>query len=632
MHKLKENIALTRKGYQLMLELSPRLFWFSLIQGFFEAVYPFIPFFFTSQILNVLLQGEIGETLLYWVIGGLTTGYISSIIANGLSHYRASLIYSAVDKKEMLLNTKIIHMDYELVEKSEIHDMRNTITQSENAGGIGLFLLLNETKDYFHQVFSLLISVVFLWSLFTSTSRTMVIAFNADSPWIMVGFSIALVLFAILSIKINEQTQDKIMKLLLQGGVWVNNAAQYFMSQLMDYNSGKEIRLYKQQSVYQYNMRRLYDYTKTTMSQITESRNRTIVLVQVMSYLLLASGYFWLVIKAMNGAISPGSIVQYAGAFTLFVREFPNLLSSIQDLINNVEGLKMLFEFLELKSDRHEGSLPIEKRLDNEYTLEVRDVSFSYPGSNEMVLQDVNLKFEIGEKIAIVGMNGSGKTTLIKLICRLYDPTEGVILLNGIDIRKYDYQEYLRLLSVIFQDFHLYAFKLGNNVAASDEIDEEKTVAALNKVGFSKRLSTLSEQLNTYLYKNYDESGIEFSGGEAQKIAMARAVYKDASIVILDEPTAALDPLSEFEIYENFSEVIGNRTAIYISHRLSSCRFCDRIAVFDEGKLVQLGPHDELVQVADGKYHELWHAQAQYYQKSSEGAVEEVPLAAAATN
>ncbi|WP_373761435.1 ABC transporter ATP-binding protein [Jeotgalibaca porci] len=268
-----------------------------------------------------------------------------------------------------------------------------------------------------------------------------------------------------------------------------------------------------------------------------------------------------------------------------------------------------------MKTDRHEGTLPVEKRLDNEYTLEARNVSFAYPGSDEYVLKNVNLKLEVGEKLAIVGMNGSGKTTLIKLLCRLYDPTEGQILLNGIDIRKYDYQEYLRLLAVVFQDFQLYAFHLGENVAASKVVNEESAVGALEKAGFSERGRTLKDGLDTYLYKNYDESGIEVSGGEAQKIAMARAIYKKAPIVLLDEPTAALDPLSEFEMYTNFSEVVGNRSAIYISHRLSSVRFCDRIAVFEQGAIIQEGTHSELVQKQDGKYFELWHAQAQYYQK-----------------
>lgn len=627
MSKVKEAIASTRRGYQLMLHLSPRLFWFSLIQGFFEAVYPFLPFFFTSRILNTLLAGDSQNTLLYWVLGALVTTYFSTIIANGLAHYRASLIWDALDRKSMLLNNKIIYMDYELIENSEIHDMLSTIKQSENTGGLGMFLLFNDTKEYALQIFSLLLSTVFLWDMFSSTAQRSLIPFDADSPWILVGLAAGLIVFIFLAILLNQKAKHRIMSLLLKGGIWINNTGDFFFTQLLDYNSGKEIRLYHQQSIYQKTMDRMSEYTKELTTGLYKSRTQTTVVVQVMSYLLLASGYVLLIIKAVNGAILPGSVVQYAGAFSLFIQAFPNLVSSIQDLINNEEALKRLFEFLDLKSDRHEGTLPVEKRLDNEYTLEVRNVSFAYPDTDERVLKNVSLTFNIGEKLAIVGMNGSGKTTLIKLICRLYDPSEGEILLNGIDIRKYNYQEYLRLLSVVFQDFHLYAFQLGQNVAASSQVDKERAERALKKTGFKTRLSTLQDGLNTYLYKNYDESGIEFSGGEAQKTAMARALYKDAPIVILDEPTAALDPISESEIYESFSEVVGNRTAIYISHRLSSCRFCDRIAVFDQGELVQLGSHDELVQVMDGKYAELWQAQAQYYQKDRKVGTQEPVLA-----
>lgn len=627
MSKMKESIAITYKGYQLMLHLSPRLFWFSLIQGFFEAIYPFLPFFFTSRILNILLDGDSNNTLFYWVLGALITTYFSSIIANGLAHYRASLIWDALDRKNMLLNNKIIYMDYELIENSEIHDMLSTIKQSENTGGLGMLLLFDDTKDYALQIFSLLLSAVFLWDLFSSTAQQIIIPFNADSPWILVGLATGLIVFLLLAIVLNQKAKHRIMSLLLKGGIWINNTGDFFFSQLLDYNSGKEIRLYQQQPIYQNAMDRMSEYTKELTTGLYKGRTQTTIIVQVMSYLLLASGYMVLIIKAVNGAILPGLVVQYAGAFSLFLQTFPNLIGSIQDLINNEEALKRLFKFLDLKSNRHEGTLPVEKRMDNEYTLEVRNVSFAYPDTEERVLKNVSLTFNIGEKLAIVGMNGSGKTTLIKLICRLYDPSEGAILLNGIDIRKYNYQEYLRLLSVVFQDFHLYAFQLGKNIAASSQVDEERAELALEKSGFKTRFTALKEGLNTYLYKNYDESGIEFSGGEAQKTAMARALYKDAPIVILDEPTAALDPISESEIYESFSEVVGNRTAIYISHRLSSCRFCDRIAVFDRGELVQLGEHDELVQVTDGKYAELWQAQAQYYQKDNKAKTQGPVLA-----
>ena len=222
--------------------------------------------------------------------------------------------------------------------------------------------------------------------------------------------------------------------------------------------------------------------------------------------------------------------------------------------------------------------------------------------------------------IAVDGPCGSGKTTFIKLLCRLYDPTEGQILLNGIDIRKYDYRDYMNIFSVVFQDFQLIAQPLGNNVAGAMDYDRERTEKALVDAGFGERLSEMPKGLDTYLYKDLDKEGVEVSGGEAQKIAIARALYKDAPFIILDEPTAALDPLAEAEIYSKFDQIAGDRTAVYISHRLSSCKFCDEIAVFDHGQVVQQGGYEELLSNESGKYHELWHAQAQYYaQKEAEG-------------
>lgn len=225
------------------------------------------------------------------------------------------------------------------------------------------------------------------------------------------------------------------------------------------------------------------------------------------------------------------------------------------------------------------------------------------------------MKLNIGERLAIVGMNGSGKTTFIKLLSRLYDPNEGEILLNGINIKKYDYDEYLNLFSIVFQDFKLFSFSLGQNVTASVDYDEELVKEVLEKAGLKDRLDNMSKGIHTPLYKDFDEDGVEISGGEAQKIALARALYRNAPIIILDEPTAALDPIAEFEIYSKFNEIVGTKTAFYISHRLSSCRFCDEIAVFHQGEIIQKGSHDLLLEDIDGKYYELWHSQAQYYKE-----------------
>lgn len=273
----------------------------------------------------------------------------------------------------------------------------------------------------------------------------------------------------------------------------------------------------------------------------------------------------------------------------------------------------MLYEYLDLPDEKYRGSLTTEKRSDNEYEIEFHDVSFKYPGTDIYALKNLSLKFHVGQRLAVVGMNGSGKTTMIKLLCRLYDPTEGQITLNGINIKKYDYTEYMNIFSVVFQDFKLFSYTLGQNVGASADINRAKAEGCLQKAGFNSRLENLPKGLDTFLYKGFDEDGVEISGGEAQKIALARALYKDAPFIVLDEPTAALDPIAEFEVYSKFNEIVGNKTAIYISHRLSSCRFCDDIAVFNEGQLVQRGSHEQLLAETEGKYFELWGAQAQYY-------------------
>ncbi|MCD8145352.1 MAG: ABC transporter ATP-binding protein/permease [Oscillospiraceae bacterium] len=279
----------------------------------------------------------------------------------------------------------------------------------------------------------------------------------------------------------------------------------------------------------------------------------------------------------------------------------------------NATFLEPYFDLLDTPNNMYQGSLTTEKRNDRQYEVEFRDVSFRYPGSDTYALRHVNMKFRVGSHLAVVGMNGSGKTTFIKLLCRLYDPTEGEILLNGIDIRKYRYHEYMDIFSVVFQDFKLLALPLGQNVAGTVDYDQSRVLDSLEKAGFSDRLAELSKGLDTSLYKELDAEGVEVSGGEAQKIAIARALYKDAPFIILDEPTAALDPMAEAEIYSRFNDIAGDKTAIYISHRLSSCKFCDEIAVFDHGQVIQKGTHESLVADEGGKYYELWNAQAQYY-------------------
>ena len=317
--------------------------------------------------------------------------------------------------------------------------------------------------------------------------------------------------------------------------------------------------------------------------------------------------------KAWIGVIGIGNFILYQGTVQKFVDAVFELGSNIGELLDNNQYLEETFAYLEMPNNMYKGTLAVEKRDDIDYEIEFRDVSFKYPRSEEWVLRHVNMKFKIGDKLAIVGENGSGKTTFIKLLCRLYDPTEGKILLNGIDITRYRYDEYMGLFSVAFQDYSLFAFSIAQNVAASENVDEDRVVSCLNRVGLGEKVAGLPNGIHTYIGRDYENDGVDFSGGEQQKIALARALYKDAPFMILDEPTAALDPIAEAEVYERFNDIASDKTSVFISHRLSSCKFCDEIAVFHKGHLVQLGSHDKLVAEKNGKYHELWNAQAQYY-------------------
>lgn len=335
--------------------------------------------------------------------------------------------------------------------------------------------------------------------------------------------------------------------------------------------------------------------------------------VSILNSVLKFGIYAVLIYAALQGSITIGSIAKYVTCIMLLAETLINVAKTIQVAFDNNHYLKRYFSYFDIPNNMYQGSLTVEKRDDNEYYVEFRNVSFQYPNTEAYALRNVNLKFKIGEKLAIVGMNGSGKTTFIKLLCRLYDPTEGEILLNGVNIQKYDYDEYISVFSVVFQDFSLFSFRLGEVVASSKTFDENKVRECLRKANFSDRLHEMPEGVHTYLYKGYDQSGIEISGGEAQKIALARALYKDSPFILLDEPTAALDPISEYEVYSNFNAISGDKTTVYISHRLASCRFCDKIVVFDNGHIVQHGSHEELLSDVGGKYHELWNAQAQYY-------------------
>lgn len=399
--------------------------------------------------------------------------------------------------------------------------------------------------------------------------------------------------------------------------IQANRADGFFSNYILrNYRNGKEIRIYSQQNLIDKELDKARDEIAEGWFKAYKSAMLPNFLCQVVNILTKALMYGFAVMRAASGMLSPGEVI----AFALYFEKISAGVSDLSDFYGLLKitptFCKKYFDFLDIPDEKYKGTIPTEKRDDNEYEFEFKHVWFRYPNSEEYVLKDINLKWHIGEKMALVGRNGSGKSTLIKLLCRLYDATKGEITLNGIDIRKYSYEDYMQLFSVVFQDSKLFSYSLAENVAADTDFDSELVEHCVRKAGLSDFLDKMPDGINTYLYKDFNESGVEISGGESQKLCLARAIYKGSPFIVLDEPTAALDPISEYDIYTKFNSIVGTRTAIYISHRLSSCRFCDDITVLDNGRITERGSHDQLIDKC-GIYAAMWAAQAEYYKDTA---------------
>lgn len=323
--------------------------------------------------------------------------------------------------------------------------------------------------------------------------------------------------------------------------------------------------------------------------------------------------YSYLIIQVMQRTLSIGDFTMYISAVSSFSCTLKEAITNIFDIKVYSVYYEAFNKYIHIKDTlRDNQRLPLPS--DETFIIEFQNVSFRYPGQNNYALKNINIKLQSNEKLSIVGENGSGKTTFIKLLCRLYDPTSGEILLNGVNIKEIDYDQYMSMFSAVFQDFQLFSFSIKDNIIWGDSSEKARHTVRnlLENIGLKEKIDTLSKGIDTSVYKEFEPDGFNPSGGEGQKIAIARAMAKDARLIILDEPLSALDPKAEYEIFEQFDSMIKNKTAIYISHRLSTCRFCDLIAVFDKGEICEYGTHDQLVKTT-GKYHELYSLQAQYY-------------------
>ncbi len=521
---------------------------------------------------------------------------------------------------ERFLCQKVMNMDYARVEDIDTRNKLDNAKTYVYNYNTGLPSLLNLSCSAFRSIFELILGFILASPvLFTSSGEI-----TDFKSFLLSGWGVAAV-FLICGIStfiqsaflipksekyLNEVRTDKALHQAERERSFYRNHTIY------NYRNGKNIRIYAEQEL----IEERYKRAQNTITSLWKKAFVKVMLVtrsfDLIELFITIMLYGFAIFRAVSGTMTAGEVVAFVMYFSRIQYAVLGISDVIACLLSRAPMWQQIFDFLDIPDEKYKGTIPTEKRDDNEYEFEFKHVYFKYPDSEDYVLKDVNLKWRIGEKMALVGKNGCGKSTLVKLLTRLYDPTEGEITLNGIDIKKYKYEEYMALFSVVFQDSKLFSFSLAENVAADTEYDAELVESCVRRAGLSERLDTMENGIETCLYKDFDDKGVEISGGEMQKLCLARAIYKGSPFIVLDEPTASLDPISEHDIYTKFNGIVGTRTAIYISHRLSSCRFCDEITVMDNGQIAERGSHDELIGKG-GVYKELWTAQAEYYKDTA---------------
>lgn len=598
----KDNVTI--RTLKLYHSFNKKYFPMSFLRIIFSSISPYFNLWMSAEIVTALYEGR-GKKAIFTLVaitllGNLFVHIISTLLSNAVN----SQFEKLNSNESLAFNRKTLSLDYDKLEDPDVRMLRRKVKENAYINGYGITYM----RDSVNGLMSSAVKIVFSLILFIEMITKMAaVGFH----WLGLVLALGMILFAALHYawrikqgKLVAAYDKKLGDIMLE---------ENRMGRGMN-STGMDDRIYLQADM----IRKIGDkINKAHLKAFSDSNSldfKVSVPNLLLSWLSTLFNYLLVCFYCVIGAFPVGDVIKYTGYLGRFMGDLNALLDTLfRSFKENEPFLKLYLDYIDIPNDMYQGSLAVEKRSDKKYDIEFRNVSFKYAGSDKYALKNINMTFKVGERLAVVGMNGSGKTTFIKLMCRLYDPTEGEIFMNDFNIRKYDYRQYLDLFSVVFQDFSLLALPLGNNVSSSETWDAERAERCLRGVGLGERYDAMPKGLETPIYKHFDDEGVNVSGGEAQKIALARALYRDAPFIILDEPTAALDPIAEAEIYSKFDEIVGDKTAIYISHRLSSCRFCDKIAVFDKGELVQLGSHEELLADQNGKYYELWTAQAQYY-------------------
>ncbi|GFN34768.1 ABC transporter ATP-binding protein [Tepidimicrobium xylanilyticum] len=591
-----KNLNKLRMFFSLSWEISPSYIIFLILSTLISSGQIFINVILPKYLIDELMGSKDFERLI--ILGSLI------ILSNLLFALLNNTMKRIMEVKNIYMNEmmnkamadKIMNVEFSYLENPYYLDLKERAAFAAN-NQAAMERLIRDVASMLKNIVTILGLVTIMFTL----------------SWILIILLSVVIIVSILAYRLFMNYQMNFFQEIIP----VNRRYGYYVNLCYDDKLQKDIRLYDMSDMMTDKVTHYNLEINEWFSRYYKKQGKFLGLYGVLNDLQGALAYGYVGLRVITDKLGPRIGL---GSFTMYVNAAINFTKATTELGNNIVNVIQLLgyldPFMEFMSLPDEGQIGGNVVFDGDVeSIEFKNVSFKYPKSDRLVLDNVSFKINKGEKISIVGLNGAGKTTLVKLICRLYRPTEGKILINGRDIFEYEHESYMKRIAAVFQDYKLFNFSIEENITGKElNEDSKKALNLIEEVGLKDRVESLPDGIKSLLGKAYDERGVELSGGEQQKIAIARALYKNSSLVILDEPTSALDPIAEAEIYENFNNLVGDKTAFYISHRMSSSVFCDKILVIDGGEVKDFDTHENLMKKEDSLYYKLYNAQAVNYQ------------------
>lgn len=571
-----------------------------LLNCLFSAIEPFVFIFVSGKLVKYLIEGRAFKEIVTLSLVGAAISLAVYVIKNITENYKMEYMDYLNCKEKNLLIKGMFNLDFKDFESKEYKDKISRHRQETDGIGGVYYETLYLLSDFVSGVLTIIIAAISLGGFYKTLNQSVDIKILGERyfPLILLAALIILsVLLAIFRKKVEEKNEDDREEYSVKYKIY-----DFYMRLLSDYESLKQIKIFDEKPFIKRELNE--KFVKDGLSLDRRVSVRTAFSQAMNEFLMTGINVLFLLVlavKAIGGLFGADALIIYYGAFKEIVDGIKLLIESVGYKKSIEPKIEILYDVIALKSESDEGKY-IEESTEN--AIVAKNIFFAYPGSDKNALEEIDVTIKNGEKIAIVGENGSGKTTFINLLTGLYRPTSGEIFVNG---KTPTLENTSKEAGVVSQDFFLFSFMLGENVASSRDVDMKNAKLALETSGFGDKYP-----LETYLYKDIDEDGVDVSGGEAQKIALARAIYGNKKLLLFDEPTSKLDPKSEMKVFESFNEVSKGKTAIFVSHRMSACKFADRIILFEKGKISAIGTHEEMIRGSE-RYREMWEAQAKYY-------------------